>query len=82
MDKVDKNSIWTSEPLELVIMSLLYKAPKKAFDETELYDKIKQSGSNFSYNQFIKALIKLELWGKINVSSGRKGQKIISLAAG
>lgn len=82
MDKVDKNSVWTSEPLELVIMSLLYKNPKKTFDEIELYDKIKQSYNNFSYQQFIKALMKLELWGKINVSSGRKGQKIISLATG
>jgi len=81
MDKASKEYIWTPEPLELIILLNLQKNPKKAFDESELYEKIRQYYPNFSYPQFIKALIKLELWGKIVVSSGRKGQKIISLAA-
>jgi hypothetical protein len=81
MSKSAKDPLWLTEPIESLIISLLTKNPKKTFDETELYEKIRQECDKVSYNLFIKALIKLEIWGKLNVTSGRKGQKMISLTA-
>ncbi|MCS7368261.1 MAG: hypothetical protein NDF57_00865 [archaeon GBS-70-058] len=82
MSKSPKDSLWLIEPIESLIISNLLRNPKKTFNENELYEKIKQEYDKVSYNLFIKALIKLEIWGKLNVTSGRKGQKMISLNAG
>jgi len=82
MSKSPKDSLWLIEPIESLIISNLLRNSKKTFNENELYEKIKQEYDKISYNLFIKALIKLEIWGKLNVTSGRKGQKMISLNAG
>ncbi|MCX8169318.1 MAG: hypothetical protein N3E39_03870 [Candidatus Methanomethylicia archaeon] len=79
MTKTLKDSIWMNEPMESVILSLILKSPKKTFDENELYEKIRQIYGKISYQQFTKALMRLEIWGKVNVSTDKKGQKVISL---
>lgn len=79
MNKTHKKSLWIEQPIETIIMSILSKDPKKVFEDDELYNKVKDIYEYLSYNHFIKALINLEIWGKIRVVQARKGKKLISL---
>ncbi|MEM3615921.1 MAG: hypothetical protein QXX09_04645 [Candidatus Methanomethylicia archaeon] len=79
MSKIYKKSLWIEQPIETIIMSILSKDPKKVFEDDELYNKVKDTYEYLSYNHFIKALINLEIWGKISVVQARKGKKLISL---
>jgi len=58
-------------------MIMTYLKERTAVRETDLLEKIRQRYSKLSSQQFIKALIKLEIWGKIRVTTNRRGQRSI-----
>ena len=72
---MNKDANWLPEPVETMIMT--YLKEKTAVRETDLLEKIRQRYSKLSSQQFIKALIKLEIWGKIRVTTNRRGQRSI-----
>jgi len=72
---VNKDANWLPEPVETMIMT--YLKERTAVRETDLLEKIRQRYSKLSSQQFIKALIKLEIWGKIRVTTNRRGQRSI-----
>ncbi|MCD6154849.1 MAG: hypothetical protein J7J22_03650 [Candidatus Verstraetearchaeota archaeon] len=72
---MNKDANWLPEPVETMIMT--YLKERTAVRETDLLEKIRQRYSKLSSQQFIKALIKLEIWGKIRVTTNRRGQRSI-----
>ncbi len=75
-----KNTLWPSEPLEVSILSILRK--RKTMRENELFDNLRQQHNNLSPKEFNKALMKLEIWGKILVTVTKRGLRNISLIEG
>ncbi|RLE52017.1 MAG: hypothetical protein DRJ26_00845 [Candidatus Methanomethylicota archaeon] len=72
-----KNSIWTSEPLETAIITILQR--RKAMRDDELFDALKQRFNGLSFREFNKALMKLEIWGVIMVTVTKKGLRNVNL---
>ncbi|MCQ5337631.1 MAG: hypothetical protein NO475_05525 [Candidatus Methanomethylicia archaeon] len=64
-------------PLDLVILDLLRKKDGSLKDN-ELFEMLKTMIKDISYSKLNKALMKLELRGKINVSSLKK-ERLITL---
>ena len=74
---MNKDSNWPSEPIETMIMTYI-ESNRKTIKEDELYNKIKQKYEKLSYQKFLKALMTLEICGKINVNTNRRGKKSIT----
>jgi len=72
-----KNNIWTPEPLETAIITILQR--RKAMREDELFESLKQRFNSVSLREFNKALMKLEIWGVIMVTATKKGLRNVSL---
>ena len=72
-----KEAIWVSEPPEVALMTILSR--KKAMRDIELYENLKHIYNDLSFREFNKALIKLEIWGKIIVTVTKKGIRNVSL---
>jgi len=72
-----KEQIWVSEPLEIALMTILSK--KEAMRDIELYENLKQMYTDLSFREFNKALMKLEIWGKIIVTVTKKGIRNVSI---
>ncbi len=75
-----KNTLWPSEPLETTILSILRR--RKAMRDMELFENLRQQYENLSYKEFNKALMRLEIWGKILVTTTRRDFRNISLIEG
>jgi DNA-binding PadR family transcriptional regulator len=61
--------MWRTLPLDYVILEVLKKKnPGTVLTEKELYDEVvKAAGYEVPYSDFLKALMKLEIHGYINV---------------
>lgn len=72
-----KGQVWIPEPLEVALMTILSR--KEAMRDTELYESLKQIYGDLSFREFNKALMKLEIWGKIIVTVTKKGIRNVSI---
>lgn len=71
----ENDVIWKSEPLDLIILDLLRRKEGSLKDD-ELFEMLKSMFKEISLPTLNKTLMKLELTGKINVSSLKKGKLI------
>lgn len=71
----ENDVIWRSEPLDLIILDLLRRKEGSLKDD-ELFEMLKSMVKEISLSTFNKVIMKLELTGKINVSSLKKGKLI------
>jgi len=71
----DNGMRWRTESLDLIILDLIAKRQGTLGDE-ELLEMLKAMLKEISMTELNKALIELELRGKINVSLLKKGRTI------
>jgi len=71
---------WRTESLDLIILDLISKRQGTLGDE-ELLEMLKAMLKEISMTELNKALIELELRGKINVSLLKKGRTITLMKA-
>ncbi|HRU81618.1 MAG TPA: hypothetical protein P5168_03610 [Candidatus Methanomethylicus sp.] len=71
---------WRTESLDLIILDLIAKKQGTLGDE-ELLEMLKAMLKEISMTELNKALIELELRGKINVSLLKKGRTITLMKA-
>ncbi|MDH5806432.1 MAG: hypothetical protein ABIM42_06110 [candidate division WOR-3 bacterium] len=71
----ENDTVWRSEPLDLIILDLLRRKEGSLKDD-ELFEMLKSMVKEISLPILNKVLMKLELTGKINVSSLKKGKLI------
>jgi len=70
--------MWREVPLKYVILEKLRKLGKPIKD-VDLYNEIKNSVRyEFSYSEFLKALMSLEISGFITVTLIKEGQRMIT----
>ncbi len=69
---------WRAEPLDLIILDLVRKRDG-AVKDNELLEMLRTMIKEISMTDLNKALMRLELRGKVNVSTQKKG-KVITLA--
>lgn len=69
---------WCAEPLDLIILDLVRKRDG-AVKDNELLEMLRTMIKEISMTDLNKALMRLELRGKVNVSTQKKG-KVITLA--
>lgn len=69
---------WRAEPLDLIILDLIRKRDGAVKDD-ELLEMLRTMIKEISAIDLNKALMRLELRGKVNVSAQKKG-KVITLA--
>jgi len=72
------SKVWRSEKIDLIIMDFLKK--HGTMKERELLRAISQLIKGLSYEEFLKALMRLELRGLVRVTYHKKTMKLISLA--
>jgi len=75
--EVDEGAGWRTESLDLIILDLLHKR-EGTIKDNELLEMLKAMLRDFSAADLNKALMNLELRGKINVATQKKG-KVITL---
>jgi len=71
----DDNSRWRTESLDLIILDLLLKK-QGTLKEEELMEMLRAMIKDLSGSQLNRELMDLELRGKINVSTLKKGRLI------
>jgi len=76
----DNGMKWRTESLDLIILDLIAKRQGTLGDE-ELLEMLKAMLKEISMTELNKALIELELRGKINVSLLKKGRTITLMKA-
>ncbi|HPC27355.1 MAG TPA: hypothetical protein P5290_02845 [Candidatus Methanomethylicus sp.] len=76
----DNGMKWRTESLDLIILDLIAKKQGTLGDE-ELLEMLKAMLKEISMTELNKALIELELRGKINVSLLKKGRTITLMKA-
>jgi len=76
----DNGMKWRTESLDLIILDLISKRQGTLGDE-ELLEMLKAMLKEISMTELNKALIELELRGKINVSLLKKGRTITLMKA-
>ena len=64
-------------PNYFVVLDILKK--KTAITDTELFEALKKEGADVSINELNKLLMKLEISGKIQVTSSSRRKKRIEL---
>ncbi len=74
----DENMRWRTESLDLIIIDLLGKKQGTLKDE-ELIEMLRAMLRELSVTELNKALLNLELRGKINVAMIKKGRVITLL---
>jgi hypothetical protein len=68
---------WKSRPLDLSIVETLEK--KGPMTDTELLDVLKESYSDLGFGMLNQTLLKMEVSGKVYVSSLTKGKRRVEL---
>jgi hypothetical protein len=68
---------WKSRPLDLSIVETLEK--KGPMTDTELLDLLKESYSDLGFGMLNQTLLKMEVSGKVYVSSLTKGKRRVEL---
>jgi hypothetical protein len=68
---------WKSRPLDLSIVETLEK--KGPMTDTELLDLLKESYPDLGFGMLNQALLKMEVSGKVYVSSLTKGKRRVEL---
>ena len=68
---------WKSRPLDLSIVETLEK--KGPMTDTELLDLLKESYSDLGFGMLNQTLLKMEVLGKVYVSSLTKGKRRVEL---
>ncbi len=69
---------WKAESLEPLIIDILSKK-QSAVKDKELYMMLKELIRSMTPKDFSRALMRLELWGFIRVTSHKKTMKLIEL---
>jgi len=69
--------IWHCIPPYQIILEILAK--NKSLPEEELFQKLKNDCESLGYADFLKALMCLELQGKIVVTRFKRDKKLVSL---
>jgi len=68
---------WKSRPLDLTIVETLEK--KGPMTDTELLDILKETYSDLGFGMLNQTLLKMEVLGKVYVSSLTKGKRRVEL---
>lgn len=68
---------WKPHPLDLTIVEILEK--KSAMTDEELFDLLKETQDQLGFGAVNQTLMKLEIQGKIYVSSLTKGKRRVEL---
>jgi hypothetical protein len=68
---------WKSRPLDLTIVETLEK--KGPMTDTELLDLLKETYSDLGFGMLNQILLKMEVLGKVYVSSLTKGKRRVEL---
>ena len=68
---------WNSHPLYSAVVELL--ETKNSLSDIELYNFLKESYEDISFRELNKTLMKLEIQGKIHVSTLTKGKRRVEL---
>ena len=68
---------WKSRPLDLAIVETLEK--KGPMTDTELLDILKETYSDLGFGMLNQTLLKMEVLGKVYVSSLTKGKRRVEL---
>ena len=68
---------WKSRPLDLAIVETLEK--KGPMTDTELLDLLKEDYSDLGFGMLNQILLKMEVLGKVYVSSLTKGKRRVEL---
>jgi len=69
---------WYPHPLDLTIVEVLEK--KGAMTDEELFDVLKETHEDLGFGALNKTLMKMEVQGKVYVSSLTKGKRRVELA--
>jgi Fe2+ or Zn2+ uptake regulation protein len=68
---------WHPHPLDLTIVEILEK--KGAMTDAELFDALKEKHEDLGFGALNKTLMKMEVQGKVHVSSLTKGKRRVEL---
>jgi len=68
---------WHPHPLDLTIVEILEK--KGAMTDAELFDLLKETHEDLGFGALNKTLMKMEVQGKVYVSSLTKGKRRVEL---
>jgi DNA-binding PadR family transcriptional regulator len=70
---------WSSHPLDMAIVEILER--RGPLTDEELYDILKESYEDMGFGVLNKTLMKMEIEGKIYVSTLARGKRRIELIA-
>ena len=68
---------WHSHPLDLTIVEILEK--KGAMTDAELFDALRETHEDLGFGALNKTLMRMEVQGKVYVSSLTKGKRRVEL---
>ena len=68
---------WRPHPLDLTIVEILEK--KGAMTDEELFDLLRETHEDLGFGALNKTLMKMEVQGKVYVSSLTKGKRRVEL---
>ena len=68
---------WKSRPLYTAVAEILEK--KDTLSDVELYNLLKESYDDIGFGELNKTLMKMEIHGKIHVSTLTKGKRRVEL---
>lgn len=68
---------WRPHPLDLTIVEILEK--KGAMTDNELFDMLRETHEDLGFGALNKTLMKMEVQGKVYVSSLTKGKRRVEL---
>ncbi|PMB74052.1 hypothetical protein C0199_01495 [Candidatus Bathyarchaeota archaeon] len=69
--------LWKTQPIYNVMLEILKK--KGAMTDTELFEYLSEEFKDIGYKDFNKALMQLEIGGKIRTTSLVRGKKRVEL---
>jgi len=68
---------WRPHPLDLIIVEILEK--KGAMTDDELFDLLRETHEDLGFGALNKMLMRMEIQGKVYVSSLTKGKRRVEL---
>ncbi|UCC33018.1 MAG: hypothetical protein JSW53_04305 [Candidatus Bathyarchaeota archaeon] len=68
---------WRAEPLDVKVVEFLES--KGALTDDELFDMLRESYDNVGFGELNRVLLRLEIEGRIRVSSSVKGKRRVEL---
>ena len=68
---------WRAEPLDLKVVEFLQS--KGALTDDELFDLLREVYENVGFGELNRVLLKLEIEGRIRVSSSVRGKRRVEL---